>query len=318
MWQHTAPSWIPQQWAHTGGQGVTLFFAISGFLITSLLIREHSERGGVDLKKFYIRRALRIFPLYYFVLAIYIVSVRFIENGTPAGTQFFNNLPYFATYTSNIFVPLDGRVIFYFSWSLATEEQFYLIWPVTLLLIGPTSRRGIVFLGLIICACIADIAVGSGHLKHLPISILGGALAAVALHQPSIFAWASRVASRVWLPIPIILLPLTLIYFDYNAGLSFHICACLLVATCAINEKNVLAPALTTRPAVYLGSISYGLYMYHMLCKSASIKILSRLDISVDSLITPLATLVLSCLIATISYRYYESWFLSLKNRFAQ
>src|SRR5690606_29189775 len=72
-----------------------------------------------------------IFPLYYTVILIYVGVVFVVEKDSVAGRQFFENLPYFLTYTSNWFVELHSgeRVIFYFAWSLATEEQFYLLWP---------------------------------------------------------------------------------------------------------------------------------------------------------------------------------------------
>ncbi|HEX8824759.1 MAG TPA: acyltransferase, partial [Archangium sp.] len=111
--------------------GVSLFFAISGFLITTLLLRERDKTGDISLKGFYARRSLRIFPLYYAVLGLYAALVFVSEKDPVVRGDFFSNLPAFLTYTSNWFVPpaADKRVIFYFAWSLATEEQFYLLWP---------------------------------------------------------------------------------------------------------------------------------------------------------------------------------------------
>src|SRR5688572_19697502 len=93
-----------------GQTGVYLFFAISGFLITSLLIRERRTTGTISMRGFYLRRTLRILPLYYAVLLTYVIAVPILEHG-PDGAEFFANLPYFLTYTSNWFVTLgdDGR-----------------------------------------------------------------------------------------------------------------------------------------------------------------------------------------------------------------
>lgn len=130
IWHHTAGHSFDLALSRRGHHGVTLFFAISGFLITTLLLREKQRLGDISLRKFYMRRSLRIFPLYYTVLLIYIALVAAMERGTHAGREFWGNLPAYATYTSNWFVDLKGeRVIFYFAWSLATEEQFYLVWP---------------------------------------------------------------------------------------------------------------------------------------------------------------------------------------------
>jgi peptidoglycan/LPS O-acetylase OafA/YrhL len=107
-----------------GAQGVSLFFASSGFLITTLLLREKARNSRIDLKAFYVRRSLRIFPLYYGVLLVHIALVTLLERDSVTGQAFYDNLIYFATCTSNLFVPLDGRVIFYFAWSVAAEEPF--------------------------------------------------------------------------------------------------------------------------------------------------------------------------------------------------
>src|SRR6476660_1823749 len=155
IWHHAAPYWVSKTLIDIGTYGVTLFFAISGFLITTLLIRERDKIGRIDLKAFYIRRVLRILPLYYGVLLLYIIVVAVLEKDAGAKQGFFHNLPYFATYTSNLFVPLDGRVIFYFSWSLAAEEQFYLVWP-PLLYLAARNSRALIILTVVLIAVILD------------------------------------------------------------------------------------------------------------------------------------------------------------------
>jgi peptidoglycan/LPS O-acetylase OafA/YrhL len=132
IWTHvTGPHAV--NLLNQGNKGVDLFFAISGFLVTNLLIREWRRDGSISLRNFFIRRTLRIFPLYYAVLSMYCVLVFATFRGTPKAAEFWQNFPAFATYTSNWFVNLDNGaehgVTFYFAWSLATEEQFYLFWP---------------------------------------------------------------------------------------------------------------------------------------------------------------------------------------------
>lgn len=114
-----------------GSYGVQIFFAISGMLITTLVLDERRRTGRIDLKAFYRRRTARIFPLYYLVLGLYCLLVWATQHG-PDAEAFWNNLPAFATYTANWAVDHradGGRVIFLFAWSLAVEEQFYLVWP---------------------------------------------------------------------------------------------------------------------------------------------------------------------------------------------
>lgn len=125
LWEHSS-LWagMSAPIATKGFYGVNLFFAISGFLICSLMIRERSKHGAISLRAFYIRRSLRIFPLYYAMLLVYALVVLVMEKG-PEGEAFFGNLPAFLTYTSNWFVGAgqDERVIFVFAWSLGPKSS---------------------------------------------------------------------------------------------------------------------------------------------------------------------------------------------------
>lgn len=100
IWQHSGGGMVAAEWAQLGHHGVMLFFAISGFLITTLLRRERDRHGVINLRAFYARRALRIFPLYFAVLSIYVVLVFVLERRSKVGQDFFSNLVYFATYTT--------------------------------------------------------------------------------------------------------------------------------------------------------------------------------------------------------------------------
>lgn len=110
--------------------GVWIFFTISGFLIATNSLRERRRDGRLNWRKFFVRRALRILPLYALVLGAYVVLVPRFEPDNARAAEFFANLPYFATFTFNIVAhPSVATAIFYYSWSLAAEEQFYLLWP---------------------------------------------------------------------------------------------------------------------------------------------------------------------------------------------
>ena len=100
VWHHT--SGMPGPAIFTKGYlGVDFFFAISGFLITTLLVREQNATSRISLGKFYARRCLRIFPLYYVTLLLYVVLVALTQHNSAEGKDFFRHLPAFATYTSN-------------------------------------------------------------------------------------------------------------------------------------------------------------------------------------------------------------------------
>ena len=113
-----------------GFRGVTVFFVVSGLLITTLAIREESRDGAVSLRSFYTRRCFRIFPIYYLVLAGYVVVTRSV--GDPGEVERFSEaLPYYLFYLQEL-PPLIGieNAPFEQSWSLGFEEKFYLVWPV--------------------------------------------------------------------------------------------------------------------------------------------------------------------------------------------
>src|SRR5262249_26794488 len=134
IWHHSTPRPLTGFWGR-GPLGVHLFFAISGFLITTLLIRERRSTGNISLGGFYLRRSLRIFPLYYAVLGLYVARALVMLPSSPMRAHFLGNVAFFATYTANWFVDFDvpHPVIFGFAWSLCTEEQFYAFW-------GPVMR----------------------------------------------------------------------------------------------------------------------------------------------------------------------------------
>ncbi|MFZ6642596.1 acyltransferase family protein [Undibacterium sp. TC4M20W] len=314
IWHHTAPAGINEILTSIGAQGVQLFFAISGFLITTLLLRERERNGKIDLKAFYLRRSLRIFPLYYGTLALYIVLVYALERHSEVGQAFFHNLIYFATYTSNIFVALDGRVIFYFAWSLAAEEQFYLVWPPLLLLAGSVKRASIILIS-VIAVCVASQIAGLHAFDIIQLPIVIGALLAIGLNNEQHFSWLYRILGQTW-SVPVFFIALLLVLLgNVSPGFVTSILFAGLVGACVIREHHPLAPILSLKPIAYLGSISYGMYMLHMLCKNFVTKLFAVLQIHEPGITVFLLTLIVATIIASISFRYYESWFLNLKTR---
>lgn len=312
IWSHTAPSWTGAAGAETGANGVTLFFAISGFLITTLLLRERERHGSIDLKAFYLRRTLRIFPLYYAVLLIYLIAVLTFENGTEAGENFFSNLKYFATYTSNLFVPLDGRVIFFFAWSLATEEQFYLIWPPLMILLG-SQGRALTLLGLVMAICVLAQWANNPWAGVVPIAITGGCALAILLHSEKGYALCHTVLGHSASGLAILALLVPALVWPALPDTLIHVLCVALVGACVMRESHLLSGLLRFRPLAYIGTVSYGMYLIHMLCKNLMIRILGALNLEQEGLALFFSTLALVVLVAGLSYRYFESFFLRLK-----
>lgn len=315
IWHHTAASVHGPFWGHVGAEGVSLFFAISGFLITTLLLRERRRQGHIDLKAFYVRRTLRIFPLYYATLLLYVIMVLALERHSAVGRAFFDHLPYFATYTSNLFVEIQGRVIFYFAWSLAAEEQFYLIWPGLMLLAGSRPRSALL---LALWLGISQWAQSSGHgvWAFMPSPLLAGALLALLLDQPRSHAALSRVLGLPGAPLVAALALCAALAWGQAPSLLLGVLFATWVGTCVIREQHVLQPLLNWRPLAYLGTVSYGMYMLHMLCKNAVIKMLGLFGPVADGGLVFGLTLMLALLAASVSFRYFESWFLQRKRAY--
>ena len=111
-----------------GRLGASLFLLLSGYLVTTMLLRARSSNVTIDLARFGSRRYLRLFPLYFAVLTIFVVLLLLFESNGHLRTQFFCNLPAFATFTSNLFVPKGEHVSFFFAWTMAAQEQFHFVW----------------------------------------------------------------------------------------------------------------------------------------------------------------------------------------------
>jgi peptidoglycan/LPS O-acetylase OafA/YrhL len=246
-----------------GHQGVTFFFVLSGYLITTLLLREEQARGRVSVPGFYIRRTFRILPLYYLTLAIYCALLLGLKI-QPERVEFFRRaLPYYAFYFPE-YVHLNGGGPFSHSWSLGIEEKFYAVWPVLgfALLRGWAGRMVllVVLIGLIL-----SLPHSLDWTKFIRpyIPIVVGCLTALLLHRREIFYRLRPLGAR-----PGLLLALAggLILLDANQS------SLLVAVGCALSITSlVLAPAhraFTTRfmehPAVvFVGQRAYEMYLFH-------------------------------------------------------
>jgi peptidoglycan/LPS O-acetylase OafA/YrhL len=326
LWEHTLSSAFASPIAKEGWHGVDLFFVISGFLIVTLLLRSQESARGFSLPKFWGRRTLRILPLYYSVLLVYIVLVRYTDH-TPAATQFFENLPYFATFTTNWFAEFSDRTIFYFSWSLATEEQFYLVWPLVEVLV-PRPLYKFILLGLLIVTSqIATVVYGVEVEGPLPLRILcsvrlglllGTGLAHL-LNAESGFRVAYTIIGRRGSALGCVAVAIATVivapYIGVTGPILVVVACLLLVASTVIREDNDLATVLHWKPIVWVGTVSYGMYMLHML--SVNVVRKAELALHVGSPFIEFAGgAALACGVATLSFLYYERLFLVLKDRF--
>lgn len=321
IWHHTSGKPGPIFFSK-GDFGVDFFFAISGFLITTLLLRERRKNRRFSIRKFYIRRIFRIFPIYYLVLTLYVLLVVLTRRETQEGQSFLSNLPAFLTYTSNWFVGLSegNRVTFYFAWSLATEEQFYLFWPplLALLLLIPAKVPWPVLTGIGVLVAVSQMAILSGE-TALPVVILGslalpillGAAAAIIFDNRSCFEVFSPVVGARWFSPIVVLLMFISLAFETPEQIT-QVLMVLVVLSVCITERTLFHGFLTARLLAYVGVISYGIYLMHMLCAN-TVRFLFTEDYGIHIFAL---TSLLTIAVAAVSFRIIESPILRFGRRF--
>ena len=325
VWHHSTFGPLPGVLGK-GPVGVELFFAISGFLITTRLVREQRARGAVAIGQFYARRALRIFPLYYAVLALHVLRAWLFLPPSPMRAHFFQSLPFWATYTADWFVDVAVAhpIIFSFGWSLAVEEQFYLVWP----WIVRATRGFLVPVALALFFVALDHGAEQGYLQSvLPGSGLAhrmitsvstpiclGAILACTLDRPRSFAVAARLLGyKASAPLAFLALA-GLLYADGPPIFAVHVTLVLLVGACCLRADHGLS-RLTDGAAVrWIGTVSYGVYLLHVSAITAWKRILPAAWLSAPLVFA--LSFAVSLALAGASYRWFERPFLRLGDRF--
>jgi len=310
-----------------GHVGVDFFFVLSGFLITTLLLREEAVKGGFSLRSFYWRRLLRIVPLYFFVVSL----AAFYAIGVKGYTEQIEILPYYYLFLSN-FLTTEDIGFLSPTWSLSVEEQYYLIWPALLLflprrwivpvlltLIGVNVLSAIGFFGLL--------GVGPIETEHLRFAIEGatyapiliGSLMAILLNDRVWFVRMSQLTGFVgapWLWFAALLLALAACpgALEGWPNLLVHSLMALMLVSLVVREDNSMAPILKFRPIERIGQISYGIYLYHLFALALVAKLFDFVGLTHWALIL-FCYYVMTVVIAEISFRTLEAWFLSFRHK---
>jgi len=325
LWHHALPG--PREgWLGRGFVGVPLFFALSGFLITTRLLVERRQTGEIALGRFWLRRSLRIFPLYYVVLAAFALYLAW--RPADAGSRhFFEHFVFYATYTSNWFVDyaVPYPVWFGFAWSLATEEQFYAWWPPLLRRCQSTAHAVLALLGVLalgqlslygpLAAGLAEHVTLARILTSVAPALSLGALLALCLDE-------QRGFTRVWpllrrspaltAALPVLWIGALLVH-PFGTPLLLDLGFTALVASAVLCPDSALGRVLGAPPLLAIGRVSYGIYLLHVpvlgLLRRAAPGLIER-----PGLLFPVALLA-SWGLARLSYRYFEGPLLALKDR---
>jgi peptidoglycan/LPS O-acetylase OafA/YrhL len=326
---HTLPEFLAPVgfFLGNGSLGVSVFFLLSGFLIYSLSVREYEKTQGFNWKQFYIRRILRIFPCFYFYIVVVLILAHFGWIAVTDRTIFAA-----ATFTLNYHhlwdpwpVGLNYPVIGHY-WTLALEEQFYLLWPLLMLLFVRRHLLGILAAFIVIAPAIRVTCyfLTPGSREHIGMmfhtafdSIAAGVLLGELLRRPQMRVKLQRWVTNRWILggailYPTIVSPLLGVQFAgaylITVGKSLDIICIALVVTAAVSQPGTLLfRFLNWSPLAYLGVLSYSLYVWNNLFLNAETKWMVNLF--------PINIL---CVIGMGLFSYYliERPFLSLKDRF--
>jgi peptidoglycan/LPS O-acetylase OafA/YrhL len=309
-------------WMH-GNYGVTAFFVLSGFLITHLLLKEVEQSGSVCLRNFYIRRTLRIFPAFYVFAAVYVL-MRILLKMPVFWPQTMASLTYTRDYYDALVHP--SKLVMGHTWSLAIEEQFYLLWP---FIFRRFSNR-LAFLAKSLACLIIGVWVYRVVLSAIGVNqsyiyyafdtrvdaLALGCLTAVLAHCGYEFPWLTRYR---YSGLGIIIGAAAL---NCSSKLSWHfnfnnlVTLTLLPPLCAAFIVHSISFShhwsywiLNNRASNYLGVISYPIYLYHPMIGTA---------IHTNHPVLRFVLGIFVCIgIASVSYYMVEKPFLRFKSRFS-
>jgi peptidoglycan/LPS O-acetylase OafA/YrhL len=338
-----------------GEEAVCFFFTLSGFLITYLLLAERESTGTIAVRKFYMRRVLRIWPLYFLIvfvgMACYIVAGRLGQDVTSAFEVGAKHpvlyvpaaLVMYALFLPNVLNGLYamGSLVVGL-WSIGVEEQFYAVWAPLVKRVGralPVICGAILVVLLLVFHANSAGLFGSDRVHIIVMSLrfyfmAAGALCAwYAFHHYDALMRLPIFSSRV-VQVALVLLLVDFLLFDslgqlvgrfagpvawidFNEGLQVLLFSWL-VLTVSLNARNIVR--VENRAFDYLGKISYGTYMYHMIVLYLVAGIFRLIPGSTANLVAYTAgfygaAIALSLLISHLSYQYFEQPFLRMKVR---
>ena len=304
-----------------------MFFAISGFLITYLFFidkERYSDAKGSVLGNFYMRRLLRIFPIYYLLLFVFILLNKTLN------VWIWNegNGIFYLTYASNIlfFLKGDQSTELQHTWSLCVEEQFYIFWPLCLIFLP--KRHTLYFLiAIFVSGIVSNFFWMGNKIRLFPIGnfhTLGiGALLAYLVLYHKEDAFYSDILKKYSFPAFVVTLFLLCIFLLFPISENFMTPLCLALSSGLIlfiaynGETPILNPILNSKQLQYIGKLSYGIYLYHKPIPSFLKIIFLKLHIGLPSPILYffLCTAVIIPIVL-LSYYFIEKPILKLKAKF--
>jgi len=325
-----------------GWLGVDLFFVLSGFLITDILLRALDKPDF--LKNFYIRRILRIFPLFYLTLVICLLILPHIKSLHLNAAYYTENQVWLWAYLQNwlfIFKEPYGDQILLHTWSLAVEEQFYLIWPLIIFLVRKPKVLMCIAIGVFVLAVLGRYAVWSYQIIGFPYWTFFNFTRIDGLCVGCSIALLMRVYPDFLKRFMFLIVGLfatinfgfyfinsqynfSLPYLGFAGYSTFTLLFGLLVYEAVRGKSRVIMFVFDNRFLKFFGKISYGLYVYHWPINILLFDYLKNWTIQrnlapyrMAELVSAILISIIAVIISVISYSYFEKRFLKLKERFS-
>lgn len=324
-----------------GHQAVGLFFVLSGYLITYLLLVEIEKTGDISFKKFYIRRTLRIWPVYYLVLIVAFFVIPHITNidgwNEKLNASFGVSLIFYLLILPNVLRGGSVQVVgANQAWSVGVEEQFYIIWPLLVKLFHKHFLKFIVVFVSIKLMIQAGLQYGVNLTTDqqlqtyiLRIYYIWKLLAIEQMAIGAFGAWLlfkhkdrwikffyTPLAQIIALLIFISLFTIELEYFGKSIVAAFSFLV--IIINISTNEKTAIK--LNHSRYDILGNMSYGIYMYHTIAIALVMTVLKKMNMTENlltfNLLLFISSFILTMILSYLSYTYFESFFLTLKKKF--
>jgi peptidoglycan/LPS O-acetylase OafA/YrhL len=326
--------WANSYSAYLGAFGVSIFFVLSGFLITYLLLEEQQE-APIRIRHFYLRRILRIWPLYYLIVALGFFVIPHLD---------FFQVPIYSSDMGDslhrllLFVGLAANVAFVYLptvpfanvlWSVAVEEQFYLFWPHVVRI-----KRYLLWIMFLLLGGYLALKFYAGSVDRqfellvirtrFSAMIIGGIGAYLVFHQKAVIQFLYHRGVQIALMVLFVCMGMDWIPYHSLAWMQdelISLVVCGLILNIATNPRPLIS--LENSVFAYLGKLSYGLYVYHLF---VVVLVLKGMPVIVDLQSLPTwmgysltlgMILILTTGISHLSYRYFESYFLRKKVRYS-
>jgi peptidoglycan/LPS O-acetylase OafA/YrhL len=323
-----------------GGLGVVFFFVLSGFLITYLLLQEKKVTGTIAVKKFYLRRILRIWPLYYLVVILgffvlthfQFMDIKFLEMRQQG--NFHENLIFYLLFLPNLAFAVYGAFPHIGqTWSIGVEEQFYILWPVLVKHSKNILRALLLVITILILLKAIVLMAWENNPTNPFLKVLkpflamtkmesmaiGGLGAYFLFNSPAVKILFNNILLAGCLVITFILPFVTPSVIQNGIYLVYSVIFLIIMMNISSNPNSFLK--LENGIFKLLGNISYGIYMYHLMVVAFVVGGLKYLEFKVDNgfvsqLLIYTTSISLSILVSWLSYTYFEKWFLRLKTKF--